>query len=392
MPTKIILSAQKQQKIIHGHPWVFPQAIQNIIGEPNPGDWVLVYDSQHALIGAGFFNPHSLYRVRMIANATHLNRSHDPLHIINMRLQHALHLRKTLGFPNIHSNCYRLCNSEGDGLSGLVIDVLNDKVVVSSSALWVEQQREAITSILKEHFPKAQVLWFGQSKALKQDGIDHPYRDDASNIRTIAKEEGVLFEIGFENVQKTGIFIDQRENHHRLASLCKGKKVLDLYTYHGGFALHAALNGATLITAIDSSAPAIEHAKHNASLNQVSQINWIVDDAKNHLDKAGNYDVVILDPPKLVPSKKHLNAAKNLYRYLHRQVFKHLSTGSILMTCNCSSALNAQEFMQLVTQQAIAEGRSIQILGIYGPARCHPVLAVFPEGHYLTAILLAIMS
>lgn len=391
MPTKIILSAQKQQKIIQGHPWVFPQAIQKIIGEPHPGDWVLVYDSHNALIGAGFFNPHSLYRVRMIANASHLSRSHDPLNTIKIRLEHAFHLRKTLGFPNEQTNCYRLCNSEADGLSGLVMDVLNDKIVISSSALWVEQQRQPITHILQKHFPKAQILWFGQSKALKQDGIEHPYRDDASNIRTIAKEEAVLFEIGFENVQKTGIFIDQRENHHRLASLCKGKKVLDLYTYHGGFALHAALNGAASVTAIDSSAAAIEHAKHNASLNQVSQINWIVDDAKNHLDKAQDYDVVILDPPKLVPSKKHLNAAKNLYRFLHRQVFKHLKSGSILMTCNCSSALNTQEFIQLVSQQAIAEGQSIQILGVYGPAICHPVLAVFPEGNYLTAILLAIM-
>ena len=391
MPTKIILNPQKQQKIIQGHPWVFPQAIQKIIGNPNAGDWVIVYDNQDALVGAGFFNPHSLYRVRMIANASHFNSIHHALIIIKMRLKAAFNLRQNLGFPNERTNCYRLCNAEADGLSGLVIDVLNDKLVVSSSALWVENHREPIKTILQEHFSKAQILWFGQSKPLKQDGIEHAYRDDASNVRTIAKEEGVLFEIGFENVQKTGIFIDQRENHHRVASLCSGKKVLDLYTYHGGFALHAALHGASQVTAIDSSAPAIEHAKHNASLNQVSQINWVVDDAKNHLDKAEDYDIVILDPPKLVPSKKHLNAAKNLYRFLHRQVFKHLKSGSILMTCNCSSALNTQEFLQLVTQQAIAEGKSIQILGVYGPAICHPVLPVFPEGNYLTAILVAIM-
>lgn len=391
MPTKIILNAQKQQKIIQGHPWVFPQAIQKIVGKPNAGDWVLVFDSQETLIGAGFFNPNSLYRVRMIANAKLLKLSHDSLSILKLRLKNAFNLRQNLNFPNDKTNCYRLCNSEADGLSGLVIDVLNDKLVVSSSALWVENHREVIKQILMQDFPKSQILWFGQSKPLKQDGIEHAYRDDTSNIRTIAKEEGVLFEIGFENVQKTGIFLDQRENHHRLARLCKGKKVLDLYTYHGGFALHAALHGAAEVTAIDSSAPAIEHAKHNASLNQVSQINWIVDDAKNHLEKAGGYDIVILDPPKLVPSKKHLNAAKNLYRFLHRQVFKHLKSGSILMTCNCSSALNTQEFIHLVTQQANAEGQVIQILGVYGPAICHPVLPVFPEGNYLTAILVAIM-
>jgi 23S rRNA (cytosine1962-C5)-methyltransferase len=391
MPTKIILNAQKQQKIIQGHPWVFPQAIQKIIGKPDAGDWVEVFDHQENLIGGGFFNPHSLYRVRMLANQIEIKHFKEVKSILTHRLERAISLRTTLGFPNERSNCYRLCNSEADGLSGLVIDVLNDKIVVSSSAFWVESKRQLILQIIKERFPESQALWFGQPKPLKQDGFEHPHRDDATNIRTIAKEEGVLFEIGFENVQKTGIFIDQRENHHRLAQLCKDKKVLDLYTYHGGFALHAARHGAQMVTAIDSSAAAIEHAKHNAALNQVAQITWIVDDAKNHLEKAGDYDVVILDPPKLVPSKRHLNAAKNLYRFLHRQVFKHLRSGSILMTCNCSSALSTQDFLHLVTQQALAEGKMIQILGVYGPAICHPVLPVFPEGNYLTAILLTVM-
>jgi 23S rRNA (cytosine1962-C5)-methyltransferase len=390
MQTKVILSSQKQQKIIAGHPWVFPQAIQKIQGSPKAGDWVEVFDSQGTLVGAGFFNDNSLYRVRMIANDKIMLNFKSWEEVLKFRIEQAIALRQSLGFPNEDTTGYRLCNSESDGLSGLVIDTFNEITVISSSAFWTELHREFILNLLKQHFPQQKFLWLGQIKPLQQDGWSSPHRDSGEGLKTIVKEAGVQFEINFENVQKTGIFLDQRENHQRLASLCKNKKVLDLYTYHGGFALHAALAGATDVTAVDSSAPAIEHAKHNASINGVNRIEWIVDDAKNHLEKAKDYDVIVLDPPKLVPSKKHLNQAKNLYRFLHRQVFRNMKSGSILMTCNCSSALNTQEFTQLVAQQATAEHRQIQILGVYGPAICHPVLPHFPEGQYLTAVLVCV--
>lgn len=388
MYPKVILTPQKQQKIIAGHPWVFPQAIQNIHGQPEAGDWVEVFNNQGLKIGGGFYNPNSLYRVRMIGHYHDEKNSQD---VLQHRLQQAIQTRQTLNFPNQHTNCYRLCNSESDGLSGLVIDVFHDITVISSSAFWTERYREEILDTLKKHFPNQQFLWFGQAKPLSQDGWLHPYRDEQP-LQTVVKEAGVQFQIRFDQVQKTGIFLDQRENHQRVAELCKGKKVLDLYTYHGGFALHAACHGAKQVTAVDSSAPAIEHAKQNALLNGVTQIDWVVDDAKHHLEKAKDYDVVILDPPKLVPSKKHLHQAKNLYRFLHRQLFRHMQSGSILMTCNCSSALNANEFTQLVAEQAVAEQREIQVLGVYGPSICHPVLPIFPEGHYLTAVLVHIQS
>lgn len=391
MSIKIILSADKQQKIIHGHPWVFPNAIQKIIGQPQAGDWVEVLDAQQNLIGAGFYNPHSLYRVRLLANQQLIQKYQRWQDILKYRLEQAIQLRKFFNLPNSQTNAYRLCNSESDGLSGLVIDIFNDVTVISSSAYWVERQRPIIQAILREYFPEQNPIWIGQEKPLKQDGWDTPHRDDPQNITTIAKEAGILFEIHFDKVQKTGIYLDQRENHERVAQLCKGKKVLDLYTYHGGFALHAAKAGASQVTAVDSSAAAIEHAKRNAKLNQVEQIQWLVEDAKKYLDHVQDYDVIILDPPKLVPSKKHLHQAKNLYRFLHRQVFRQMQSGSILMTCNCSSALSTTEFIRLVSEQAIAEQRQIQILGSYGPSICHPILPMFPEGHYLTAVLVCIL-
>ncbi|WP_199287661.1 class I SAM-dependent rRNA methyltransferase, partial [Escherichia coli] len=150
--------------------------------------------------------------------------------------------------------------------------------------------------------------------------------------------EGVLYHVEFAQTQKTGLFLDQRENHKRIAKLSRGKRVLDLYTFTGGFALHAAKAGALHVTAVDSSAQAIEQAKNNAVLNHLNTIEFIKADAREYLKIAGEYDVVILDPPKLVPSQKHLQQAKNYYRFLHREAFKYMKPGSLLMTCNSLSA------------------------------------------------------
>jgi 23S rRNA (cytosine1962-C5)-methyltransferase len=388
--SQIILSYAKQPKILAGHPWVYPKAIEEIKGTPVAGDWVEIYDNKLQRIGAGFYNPNSLYRVRIMADIPLLKQSIKWPDIVKYRLEKALLLRQTMGLPNENNTAYRLFNSESDGLSGLVIDVLNQILVISSNAYWTELYREQIIEILKQLLPKHKTIWIGQTKTLKKDGWENPFQDDTTGLKTQVKEAGVIFEINFEHIQKTGIFIDQRENHQRLAQLAKGKKVLDLYTYHGGFALHAAKAGAEQVTAVDSSKNAILHAKHNAKLNGITNIEWIEGDAKDYLNTVGNFDIVILDPPKLVPSKRNIEAAKNLYRFLHRETFKHMKSGSILMTCNCSSALSTHEFTKLVSQQALAEQKSIQILGVYGPSICHPILPIFPEGQYLTALLIAI--
>jgi 23S rRNA (cytosine1962-C5)-methyltransferase len=204
-------------------------------------------------------------------------------------------------------------------------------------------------------------------------------------------EVGVKYEVDFANTQKTGLFLDQRENHQRVAGLARGKRVLDLYTYTGGFALHAAKSGATRVTAVDSSMQAIKLAKQNATLNHLDSIEFIEADARDYLSQVGQYDLIILDPPKLVPSQRHKERAKNYYRFLHRETFKNMTPGSLLMTCNCSSALSAQEFTLLVSTQAMAVGKMARILGVYGPSSCHPTLAAFPEGHYLTAVLLVLV-
>ncbi|RAP36335.1 SAM-dependent methyltransferase [Legionella quinlivanii] len=391
MRPSVHLIESKQTSVLRGHPWIFPKAIAKTKGKLITGELVDVISHQGEKICTGVYNEHSLYRVRVLD----YNKDSDEnrlsfADIIKRRLQQAWAVRKALNLPNNETNAFRFCNSEGDGLSGLTIDYFNTMCVVSSSAYWVEKNRELITECIKEFTQCQSLIWLSQAKPLTQDGWPQ-VENKSIELQAEVREAGVLFEVDFSQPQKTGLFLDQRENHQRVAALAKGKRVLDLYTYTGGFALHAAKAGASKVTAIDSSEQAIHQASRNAALNQLDSIEFIEDDARNYLGKAGDYDIVVLDPPKLIPSKQNLQRAKNYYRFLHREVFKAMRSGSLLMTCNCSSAISAQEFAGLVAAQASAVGKEARVLGVFGPASCHPELPAFPEGNYLTAVLLAVL-
>ena len=390
MRAKVILLKAKQNTILKGHPWIFPKAISQTSGKLITGELVDIYNEDNELLGIGAYNQHSLYRVRVLALVNEQINVSSYKPVITHRLQQAHQIRQSLNLPNQDTTAYRLFNSEADGLSGLTIDRFNNFCVVASSAYWVEVNKDLIREAIHELLPHDQVIWLPQVKPLGQDGWKN-VEPNSIHRDTEVLEVGVQFHVAFAHAQKTGLVLDQRENHKRIADLSKGKKILDLYTYTGGFALHAAKAGAIQVTALDSSAPAIEQAQNNAQLNGLTNIEFIEADAREYLVHAGNYDIVVLDPPKLAPSQQHLQKAKNYYRFLHREVFKYMKAGTLLMTCNCSSALSTQEFCSLVSAQAGAVGKQARILGIYGPSSCHPTLSAFPEGNYLTAVLVAVV-
>lgn len=390
MKAKVTLVAEKQNTVLRGHPWIFPKAIAQYSGKLITGELVEIVSAEGVSLGVGAYNEHSLYRVRVLALSTEQMDRSNYKSLITHRMRQASLVRQCLDLPNDQTNAYRLLNSEADGLSGLTIDCFNQYCVVASSAYWVELNKSIIVQVLQELFPQNQIIWIPQSRPLSQDGWKEIQLEKLQKSTQVL-EEGVIYQIEFAHTQKTGLFLDQRENHRRMAQLSRDKRVLDLYTFTGGFALHAAKAGALHVTAVDSSAQAIEQAKNNAVLNNLNTIEFIKADAREYLKMAGEYDVVILDPPKLVPSQKHLQQAKNYYRFLHREAFKYMRSGSLMMTCNCSSALSSQDFCSLVSAQASAMGKQARILGVYGPASCHPTLAAFPEGNYLTAVLLAVV-
>lgn len=385
----VFLHPQKTKPIAQGHPWVFPKAISRSTGVLKNGELVSVHTGEGALIGWGPYNEFSLYRVRLLAYADENLSQVTIADIVDFRLRRAIALRQQISLPNENTDAYRLCNSEGDGLSGLTIDVFSDVIVVSSSAFWVEAHRITIEPLLQKLLSPRDIIWFSQAKTLEQDGWTVP-PTTMKSTSVQAKEAGIAYQIDFQHTQKTGLYCDQRENHQRIAALARDKRVLDLYCFTGGFALHAAKAGAKAVLGIDSSAAAIAQATKNAELNSLSNVNFLEADARESLALAADYDIVILDPPKLVPSRKHLNKAVQHYRFLHREIFNHLRPGSLLLTCNCSSALALDHFIHIIGESAAASHKHPRILGTYGAAPDHPTLPAFPEGNYLQAVLIAI--
>ena len=386
----VFLTHHKAKPIVLGHPWVFPKAILRSTGELKNGDLVNVHAEEGALIGAGVWNEFSLYRVRLLAYADENFPQNSVAEIVEYRLNQAIALRKQINLPNSFTDAYRLFNSEGDGLSGLSVDVFSDVLVISSSAYWVETHRQTIENVLQKLLSPREILWLSQAKTLQQDGwtVSTPSQ---KTISVQVQELGLHYQIDFQQTQKTGLYLDQRENHERIAALARDKKVLDLYCYTGGFALHAAKAGAKTVLGIDSSATAITQATKNAELNNLTNVKFLEADAKESLELAAEYDIVILDPPKLVPSRKHLNKAVQHYRFLHREVFNHLRSNTLLLTCNCSSALTLDHFLHTINESATASKKHTRILGTFGAASDHPMRASFPEGNYLQAVLLAVI-
>ncbi len=385
----VYLETKKSKPIVQGHPWVFPKAIAYNKGALKTGELVSVHAEDKSLIGWGVYNEHSLYRVRVLAYADEKFSEPSLADIIKVRFQNAKKLRELIGVPDSDTTAYRLCNSEGDGLSGVTADVFGDVIVVSSSAYWVEAHRKLIESTLQDLLSPREIIWISRSKTLQQDGWNKS-SDSTSSMITEVKEDGLIYQIDFSQTQKTGLYLDQRENHQRIAALARDKRVLDLYCFTGGFSLHAAKAGAKEVLGIDSSAGAVKQATKNAELNSLNNVKFIEADVRESLALAENYDIVILDPPKLAPSRKHLDRAVQHYRFIHKEIFKFLKPGSVLMTCNCSSALTLDHFIHIIGESAAASHKHIRILGTFGAAADHPMLSAFNEGNYLQAVLLTI--
>ena len=391
------------------------------------------------VLGWGVFNPHSLYRVRILCHASlhpdwcrQLSSSfHDPISLVVMKkLQAAMWTRtQLLRLPNSETDSFRMVNGEGDGLSGLAVDILGGQVaVVMSSAAWCEVHRATIlnslTNVLQDHYVDGiDIVWKVTPSRLKQDGYDDD--DEVDDARSNAlqearvvpiKELGITYQsFPYEIGQKTGFYCDQRENRWNLASHCDGKRVLDLCCYHGGFALNAKVNGnARFCVGVDSSGPAIANCIANAQLNGVRVLGeeegvdpsdqeeegvmFVQQDisqfTKNCRDE---FDVIVLDPPKLAPTVSGLARASRKYAALNRDALRLISKerGGLFLTCTCSAAMKqkdgGQYFLKVVQEAALSAGRVVTLLSTSGAASCHTQNpSSYPAGAYLTAALFSV--
>lgn len=393
MLPQIILKAGFSKPFWAGNPLVYPKAIDKAPAL-KLGDWVCVYDAKKIPIAYGFYNPHSLYRVRLIAWASEGDFASHKTQALKQRVKAAIALRQALHLPNPSTNCYRLMNSEGDKISGLTVDVLGDYIVTHVTAYWTLQEKNVLHNLLREEFPDKKIIWRFNQKSLQQEGYTLDKNTLEANATThdekniIIKENDIQYVISPHSGQKTGFYCDQRETRALIRELAHDKDVLDLCCFNGGFALNAAKGGAHSVKGIDTSEPAVNFAKENAKVNGFNRIIFEEQDALTALAQTPKMDLIILDPPKLAPSHKHLSAAKRKYLQLNTAAMNALAPGGFLLTCSCSQAVSLDDFTRLLLEASLSCQKHIQILKTGGAGPDHPQLLAFPEGAYLKWVLL----
>ncbi|KAJ0253277.1 RlmI [Hirschfeldia incana] len=406
---KVVLKKGKTQLFKDGSPMVYSGAVDRIIGKPPPqtGDVVIVADGTESPIGWGLYNSVSMFCVRLMQLQHESTR--DPSCALNVekllqtRITQAVQLRNNLGLPSPNTtSAYRLVNSEGDRLSGLIVDVFRDIAVVASSAAWLEKYRTHVEACLRSSIHGINhINWRPSLDLLKEDGFDISSLKQTQSAplpeRSMVVENGITYAISLEG-QKTGFYTDQRESRHFISTISSGKTVLDLCCYSGGFALNAAKGGATNVLGIDSSLPALELARENVLLNHMDpeKVVFFKQDStefmKGALSREETWDIVILDPPKLAPRKKVLHNAAGMYRNLNSLAMRLTSSGGLLMTCSCSGAMTQSgKFLGILQSAAAMAGRKITVVREAGAASDHPLDPSYPQGHYLSNILLRVL-
>lgn len=368
-----------------GNPFVYPKACDHWPANLSMGEWVRVCDASGQLIGQGVFNPNSLYRIRMLS----FGEEKTLENALRIRIQEAISLRKLLNLPNAKTNAYRLINSEGDGLSGVTVDVFNTHAVVQVTCAWALVHRELLQTLFQELLPSLRFIWRPLEKILKQEGWEEVIaREEGSNVQIL--ENGLSYDVNPYQGQKTGFYCDQRDTRSLVQTYAKNRRVLDVFCFSGSFSLHAALGGAISVKGVDSSADAISFAKRNAALNELT-VDFEEADAFHALNNASNVDFIILDPPKLAPSEKHLQKALKHYTQLNEAALRVLSSEGLLLTCSCSQAVSLEDLQYVLRNAALASKKHLQVLKTGSAGADHPVNIAFPEGHYLKWVLVRVL-
>jgi 23S rRNA (cytosine1962-C5)-methyltransferase len=370
-----------------GHPWVFADSVAKSEGDPRPGDLVTVRDERSKAVGCGFFSPSSRIAVRILSREEHIETDAEFFH---ERIESALRLRiESLDLPSV-TDAYRLVHSEGDFLPGLIVDRFADRLVVQFSTAGMDLRREKILDALEKLLAPVAIYERPDRRACAAEGLAQEpglLRGSASGPPPVVTEYGILFRVRLQGGQKTGFYADQRENRRRVAALARGKTVLDLYCYTGGFGLHAAANDAATVIGIDSSGPALALAAENAMLNGSGQLRLERADARaflNEAHRAGRrFGLVVCDPPKLARDRKGVARALKGYRDLHLRAMRVVDAGGLLAVSSCSGAVDESQFENTLREAAYDLGREVQILHRAGQAPDHPVLSTCPEGRYL---------
>lgn len=390
--TTLFLRRGKSESLKRFHPWVFSGAIAGANGKLNEGDVVRIVSNENELMGYGHYQIGSI-AVRML---TFKEEKIDHAFWVT-RLSEALRLRKALQLTGrADNNIYRLVHGEGDRLPGLVIDVYGKTAVMQAHSVGMHMSREQIADALIEAseglienvYYKSETTLPFKADLHQENGFLRGHDEE-----NVAVENGLKFHIDWLRGQKTGFFVDQRENRSLLEHYAKGRNVLNMFCYTGGFSVYAMRGGANLVHSVDSSAKAIDLTRANAEMNFPGDARHeaFAEDAFKFLEQAGsNYDLIVLDPPAFAKHKDALPRALKGYTRLNAIAFRKIKPGGIVFTFSCSQVVNKDQFRLAVFTAAAQSGRHVRILHQLHQPADHPINIYHPEGEYLKGLVLEV--
>ena len=393
--TTIYLKKNKEESLLRFHPWVFSGAIAHINGKPQEGEMVEVRSAEGQTLGIGHWQEGSI-AVRILEFGT----GTLPSDFWHQRLLNALQMRQSLGLISDENNSYRLIHGEGDFLPGLIIDIYGSTAVVQAHSAGMHLARHQIADALTRTVPNLSHVYYKSEGTLpfhnhltdiKNEYLAGSPSSDSSHIAT---ENGLHFSIDWVDGQKTGFFVDQRENRMLVERYSKNRDVLNMFCYTGGFSVYALRGGAKRVVSVDSSEKAVRLAEQNVLLNFPDCTNHetVCSDAFKYLDSlhADNdkFDLIILDPPAFAKHRGAIRNALQGYKRLNAKGFEKISKGGILFTFSCSQAIDKEMFRLAVFSAAAMSGRKVRILHQLTQPQDHPINIYHPEGEYLKGLVL----
>ena len=389
--TKIILKRGKEESLGRLHPWLFSGAVHHIDGKPEEGDVVEVCSAEGQYLCTGHWQIGSI-AVRVLSFAGEVIGKY----FYAERLREAYAMRQAIGLIRPDNNTFRLVHGEGDFLPGLVIDMYGETAVLQAHSVGMHRHREAIAEALKYVLGDSLQSVFYKSETtlpFKADlGQENGFLLGESGATDIAVENGLRFRIDWLNGQKTGFFVDQRDNRSLLEHYARGRRVLNMFCYTGGFSVYAMRGGAQLVHSVDSSAKAVELVNDNVRLNfpDDSRHEAYAEDAFKYLDgmRDGAYDLIILDPPAFAKHRDALRHALKGYTKINARAMQKIAHGGILFTFSCSQAVDKEHFRTAVFTAATLARRKVRILHQLHQPADHPISIYHPEGEYLKGLVL----
>ncbi|QCR21921.1 class I SAM-dependent rRNA methyltransferase [Pontibacter sp. SGAir0037] len=389
---KLYLAPGKEHSLKRFHPWVFSGAIRKADGEPVEGDIVEVYSSKREFLGLGHYAPGSI-AVRIFS----FEQVEPDYTFWKNKVQQAYDYRKRLHLiGHEQTDVYRLLYAEGDGAPGLIIDVYKDTAVVQTHTVGMYNARQMVAQALQEVLGSAlKAVYDKSAESLPPKAsvkAENGYLFGESSGGVVVTENGNQFFVDWESGQKTGFFIDQRENRDLLARYSKGKSVLNTFCYTGGFSVYALNAGAKEVHSVDVSKKAIELTVKNGELSQAPERHeaFAMDTFEFLKGKEERYDVIILDPPAFAKSQNVRHNALMGYKRLNAEAMKKIKPGGILFTFSCSQVVDKYLFSNTVMAAAIEAGRSIKIMHHLSQPADHPISIFHPEGEYLKGLVLMV--